>query len=152
MDTMYSKIESRHPLIILILTATSRSVLGVYLSAALGPPSSDFKGDGTSFIFNISVDGAMHFFAAKSDLLSEDTEATGNIRRLSTLFEYAIGTNEYLAFGGSYAKGTNAIRLFSELSQCSSGPSDTYGNDDSMLPPGSGDAVLVGEIEIFTMI
>jgi hypothetical protein len=152
MDTMYSKIESKHPLIILILTAASRSVLGVYLSAALGPPSSDFKGDGTSFVFNIDCDGTVHFFEAKSDILSESCEVTGDIRRVSTLFEYAIGTNDYLAFGGSYTKGTNAIRLFSDLSQCSSGPSDTYGNNCSILPPDSGDAVFVRDVEIFTLI
>jgi hypothetical protein len=81
----------------------------------------------------------------------------------STLYEFVYSTMEVIAFGGSEEFGTNAIRLSSDLSSFSSGPSDTYGSPCLLTSPchdlldmreDQTHTVMatVAEIEIFTAV
>jgi hypothetical protein len=64
----------------------------------------------------------------EDDMESKCSHGTNESGYNSTLYEFFYSNMEVIMFGGSEKLGTNAIRLSNDLSEFSSGPSDTYGN------------------------
>lgn len=67
----------------------------------------------------------------------------------ATLNQFAVSTQDYLSFGASKLRGSNAVRIFADLTRCSLDASDTYGNLESLIPEGGPQDFEVNEIEAF---
>jgi hypothetical protein len=97
-------------------------------------------------------------FSMISSSSSSVTAAASTIAFHSTRSQFIFANSDYIAIGGSSEHGSNAIRLSNDFLECSTGPSDTYGNEDPLvsLEPlsavGKVSSVKVGEVEVFCMV
>jgi hypothetical protein len=68
----------------------------------------------------------------------------------ATQFQFAVCSNDFMAFGGSSQYGTNALRLSADLLTCEAGESDTFCNA-SLVPESrsNGVGLKVGGVEVF---
>lgn len=144
---LYSQISNLAPCILLIKALDSQALVGMYLSTPVSPPSMAITGDGQCFCFRL--DGEM---ASKYEWIppaerqrSHDSPSPSS----STWDQFALCAPEYMAFGGSEKHGTNAIRLESDLSVCSTGHSDTYRNP-CLVPEEKGPHWRVMDVEVFS--
>lgn len=53
LETLYKKVGSAHPCILLVRTLRSRAVMGAYLSCAMAPPTGTVRGDARCFVFRL---------------------------------------------------------------------------------------------------
>ena len=140
MISFYKRIGTTSPLILLVRIEGSAAVIGVFLTAALGPPSYELKGNCDCFVFRLDGLSTAYY---NCPVIDKDADASS-----PTLWEFAMATPEYLAFGASASLSCNAIRLSDDLTRCSCGPSDTYANprlvDSSLRNP-----LTVVDVEVF---
>jgi hypothetical protein len=175
--TLCERIGKYSPVILLLKTLNTETIIGSFIRTALGPPCQEFKGDGTSFVFRLSGEKDSVFYHCPQIERPEVQEVQEKIEKqnsqenlealpqeslppplppsspapmlIGTATEYAFLSREYVAFGGSEGCGTNAIRIFDDLSSASSGPSDTYQNKDSLAPLEDKISFKISEIEIY---
>jgi hypothetical protein len=225
LKSLYDKVRSIAPLVILIKALGTKCIIGAYVTVPLAPPSTSSRGDGRCFCFRLDSGEQNHRqlqLVGPGDTLNTSRQAQGkedinntstlenvhpvpvkfpwvglldldesgskneeeyeysSIRssgihtssrrpaaaataaidtpyastkgsargggggamstpRSGTLTQFAVCTSSYISFGGSEAFGTNAIRLYDDLRTCSSGPSDTYGNEHSLFTDEAGE-------------
>lgn len=138
----------KYPVVFILKTLESHAVIGAYIRTPLGPPNLEFKGDSSSFIFKLSGKSDLTIFRPSEE--DHDRDSTSyQILQEGTRTEYAYLCREYIAFGGSRAYGTNAIRVFNDLALGSSGPSDTYRNEQSLVPEEIDIAFRIADIEVY---
>lgn len=145
--SLYNRVKQRSPCIILIKSVDAQAVIGMYLTCTLSP-SPLIKGDGECFCFRLDgPKGACYRWAqhAKNTgpLLEPDV-----YHNSMTFHQFALCTSDFLSFGGSAVHATNAIRITSDLTTCSSGHSDTY-NNPPLVPEETRDPFDIADMEIF---
>ena len=141
LDTLYAKVGTYYPCIILIRALKSDAVFGAYLSAPLSPPSKASRGDGSCFVFRLNGNKPrVYRWALEGHNLSKKQMEE------PTLHQFAVCSTEFIMFGGDAAHGTNAIYLDQDLKTCVSGRSDTYDNP-SLVPEIKG-SVQVKDVEV----
>jgi len=146
-EAFYRRIEHLSPCILLLKTLQTHSVLGVFLSSEISPPSITVRGDGRCFCFRL--DGrnpAAYYWVGKDDHIKGGRGTTS--ASASTRNQFAVCSLYQLSFGGSSTHGTNAIRLDADLKSCTSGPSDTYGNTGTLVPEELQQPFIISEIEV----
>ena len=117
------------------------SVLGMFMSSAVSPPSGSVRGDGMCFCFRLDGPEARCY-----RWVGQSRHSVQALQ--STELQFALCATNYLAFGGSAKSGTNALRLSADLTTCVTGESDTFCNPP--LGAGQGGRGLeVGEVEVF---
>jgi hypothetical protein len=143
---LYSQISHLAPCVLLIKALDSQALVGMFLSTPVSPPSFAITGDGQCFCFRL--DGEL---ASKYEWISPAERHSSHDSpspTSSTWDQFALCAPEYMAFGGSEKHGTNAIRLDSDLSVCSTGHSDTYSNP-CLVPEERGSHWRVMDVEVF---
>mmetsp|Transcript_16787 Transcript_16787/g.25232 ORF Transcript_16787/g.25232 Transcript_16787/m.25232 type:complete len:518 (+) Transcript_16787:161-1714(+) len=138
---LYEMVEHLSPCVILLRTVETDAILGMYMSTPIAPPSMDVRGDGQCFCFRLDGPNAAKFpWTSPEEKIGSST--------LVTATQFAHCTPTYMAFGGSNQHGTNALRIDSDLSQASSGPSDTYDNPP-LAPEEPRQPFQVQNVEVF---
>lgn len=123
LDTLYAKVGTHYPCIVLIRALKCDAVFGAYLSSPLSPPSKASRGDGTCFVFRLNGSKPrVYRWALEGHNLSKKQMED------PVLHQFAVCSTEFIMFGGDAAHGTNAIFLDQDLKTCVSGRSDTYDN------------------------
>jgi hypothetical protein len=141
-DGLYHRTAHLSPCLIVIKSIQSHALVGMYLSTPISPPSFAITGDGQCFCFRLDgVSAAKHEWTPHSE--RANASATS-----STWDQFALCAPEYMAFGGSEKFGTNAIRLDSGLTACSTGHSDTYSNP-GLVPELGSSTWSVMDVEVF---
>ena len=145
LETLYRRTQSMSPCVLLLKSVESKALFGMFLSVALSPASKDIRGDGQCFLFRLDGQKAIsHRWAAEDLSVSQQAAASNDV----TLNQFAVCNEGYMLFGGSSQHGTNAIRVETDLKYCECGPSDTYGNSQSIVPEEAGRRFLLAEIEV----
>lgn len=89
----------------------------------MSPPSKEVRGDGLTFVFRLDGTATRAYrWAGGGDEHSEEGVQS------STVNQFLVCSEDYLAVGGGSAEGSNALRISADLSTCSAGPSDTFSN------------------------
>jgi hypothetical protein len=141
-EGLYHQTAHLSPCIIVIKALQTHALVGMYLSTPISPPSFSITGDGQCFCFRLDgVSAAKHEWIPHAE--RADASATS-----STWDQFALCAPDYMAFGGSEKFGTNAIRLDSGLTACSTGHSDTY-NNPSLVPELGSASWGVMDVEVF---
>lgn len=158
LSTLYENVHNWYPCIILVKTLPVKpsnipsSVIGCYLNTSLTPPSTSVKGDGYTFIFRLGSDAENSRCHRWVDL---KTPNAADSIKTATRSQFATCAREMISVGGSESHGTNGLRLDSDLRVVSSGPTDTFGNDSSLLSSqgssvDSSAPVLIELVEVWT--
>ena len=139
METLYELSENLNGCLILIKIVND-SVIGFYTNSTISPPSHHVRGDGMTFIFKLDGKNSLKYsWIGRTE--PEETELSDN----ETKQQFLICFHEYILVGGSKIKGTNAIRIDSELRTCCCGYSDTF-NNPPML--NNGEPIDIETIEV----
>lgn len=138
-------------------------IVGFYSAQRISPISSAVQGDHRCFCFRFSdaVVGAEENRSSNRNIASSsasgttvERESTGAVNQVfktvssnasnngvdpsvdiaPTVTQYYVSNKHYLSVGGSAKHMSSAIRINQELTVCTSGPSDTYGNDQTLIP------------------
>ena len=106
LQSLYQQVQGLVPVLIIFRTVDTQSIIGVYMSTPISPPSMNIRGDGRCFVFRL--DGELAAAYRWTPPESGDVLDT-------TYTQFAICGNDYMAFGGSKTYGTNAIRIAGDL-------------------------------------
>jgi hypothetical protein len=142
LDSLYAKVGTHYPCILIIKALHTDAVFGAYLSAPFSPPSKDSRGDGTCFVFRLNGSKPKIYKWALDgykDLSKKQQED-------ATLNQFAVCSHDFLLFGGDAAHGTNAIYIDQDLKTCVSGRSETYANPP-LVPEGK-NQIQIKDIEV----
>lgn len=145
MENLLAKTRDKAPLVMLIRSLKHSVVFGAFSPTSISPPSKFVRGNGEVFVFRLSPPAAVYRWVR---IPSEANKATRN--------QFIVSTMMFLAFGASEENACNAIRLDSDLQNCSSGYSDTYMNPplapEESSADGVDDAVFsIQDIEVLQM-
>lgn len=146
LHSLYEKTRNLFPCLIIIRTIESSNdtTIGMYMSCAISPPSRSVRGDGLCFCFRLDSENPQCYRWVGH--VEDSVEILP-----STKVQFAICSVDYMSFGGSAAHGTNAIRLSSDLMNCTTGFSDTYCNPPLVTDgvQAGGNSLKVGDVEVF---
>ena len=148
LSTLYAKAENLNPCILLVRTLQTSSVVGVFITSAISPPSESIRGDGNCFVCRLDgPEAACYRWIGKKILTSSQTHNRGN--KTATKDQFAIFSESHIMIGGSADYGENALFIDSELSSCHFGVSDTFGNPQLASNGVNGRAATIADIELF---
>lgn len=168
-EALYAMCSGLYPSIMLVkgfsptipgLTA----VVGLYLTESLSPEGFDLttasslsslsvvRGSPQCFCFRLDGVHAGVHFPARPDITT-GTIVEGQVgearNQKFTLTQYfSSNTKNGIVAGGSAAYSTNALKLDVELNSCYSGPSDTYQNNQSLLPEFCLAPAIIGSLDV----
>lgn len=148
LGTLYAKTEGLSPCLLLLRTLTHGSVVGVYITSAISPPSGAIRGDGNSFVCRLDGPEAACYrwvgrTADNSDSSTDELVKSNNFTRS----QFGLFLDSCIMIGGSQVKGENALYLSSDLAYCVFGSSDTFGNTQ-LAPHDPNGAAIVADLEV----
>lgn len=147
LSTLYAKTEGLYPCLLVIKTLTHNAIIGVYITAAISPPSGAVRGDGNSFICRLDgPEAACYRWVGK---IPANTRSTDNPLSSDsfTRSQFGIFLSNSIMIGGSDIKGENAVHLNGDLSSCFFGASDTFGNGP-LAPHDPHGVAMISDIEV----
>lgn len=156
LDTLYTLTDTITPCLIIIKCFpieeySTTPIIGFFCTESITPPSYsigktmydksdklDLKGSSHCFCFRLDGENAVFYNAVQPEEMQEMIELQKNNEKkinLSTLTQYfTSNATDGIIIGGSAVHHTNALKIDTELNYCYCGPSDTYKNDNSLLP------------------
>lgn len=156
LDTLYSMTAGLSPCLVLIqgFSAINKEVVpivGAYLTESVAPHGymltssgakshrCDVRGSPQCFCFRLNGDHAGVFSPVIPEGIDSGSILHGlkgeiNSREFTLTQYFSSNTQDGIIVGGSSKYSSNALRVDIELNSCSSGPSDTYCNEASLIP------------------
>jgi hypothetical protein len=142
-STMYTKSDGLYPCLLLIKTLLEESIVGVFITSSISPPSNSIRGDGNCFVCRL--DGSS---AACYRWIGKIVNASANHSKF-TENQFAIFNKSYITIGGSEDSAENALYIDADLSTCFFGSSDTFGNPCLAANGLNGQPAIISAVELF---
>lgn len=141
LEALYENCKSSSPSIILIKSLRSEAVFGAFVSASLGPPFGEAKGDVDSFVFRLDDQGnngsvtPSFFSTVDVEKGMQELEPYRQVALRYARQQYVRCAKSQISFGLSVGRSpSHVIRINEDVSMCWSGASETFGNRVSLVP------------------
>ena len=140
---MYTKSEGLYPCLLLVKTLLEESVVGVFITSAISPPSDNIRGDGNCFVCRLDGSNAAcyRWIGKSGHRPAHQSKFTEN--------QFAIFNKSYVMIGGSEDLAENALFIDADLSTCLFGASDTFGNPCLATNGLNGQPAIISAVELF---
>jgi len=138
LEALYSKCRGCGPTVILVKALRSQAVVGAFVSASLGPPFGEAKGDVDSFAFRLDGDAPAFYPTVALEEGMADLEPYRQVALTYARQQFVRCAKSQLSLGLSVGRApSHVLRINEDLGMCWCGPSETYGNRYSLVPEDS---------------